>query len=204
MAKNKNLLLIFIRNPELGKVKKRLADKIGDKKALEIYNFLLKHTVKITKNLNFDKEVHYSEKIEESDLWENSIYNKKIQIGIDLGERMEHAFQQGFGAGYEKIIIIGSDLYDLNQKDLENAFLDLEKTNYVIGPAEDGGYYLFGMKYLNSIVFKEKTWGTNTVLEETLKNLKNETITMLETRNDIDTFEDVKNHPKFQQFLNPL
>lgn len=203
MKKSKNLLLIFVRNPELGKVKKRLAITIGNKKALEIYKFLLKYTAEITKHMAVDKEVHYSEKIEMDDIWENTVYHKKLQVGEDLGQRMEHAFQQGFEAGYKNIIIIGSDMYDLNQQDLENAFLALKKCLYVIGPATDGGYYLLGMKAMDYSLFKNKTWGSNSVLKETLEEIKNEKTTILETRNDIDIFEDVKNHPKFQQFLNP-
>lgn len=202
MVNNKNLLLIFTRNPELGKVKKRLAKKIGEKPALDIYLFLLEHTARITKNLPFDKQVWYSEEIEKDDFWEGSIYDKKLQTGGGLGERMENAFRQGFAAGAKHIIIIGSDLFEISQKDLEKAFSALERAAYVIGPAEDGGYYLLGMKSLNSALFKEKSWGTATVFEETLKNIENQHITILERRNDIDVFEDIKDHPVFQKFIN--
>ncbi|WP_074407232.1 MULTISPECIES: TIGR04282 family arsenosugar biosynthesis glycosyltransferase [Aquimarina] len=199
--KEKNLLLIFTRNPELGKCKTRLAATIGDQAALDIYKFLLQHTVDITKNLDVHKEVHYSVKIRDNDSWSPNIYTKKQQIGDDLGQRMEYAFEAGFANGYQNIIIIGSDLYDVTQKDIENAFLALASHEYVIGPAEDGGYYLFGMKSLNSQVFKNKTWGTQTVLKDTLKNIQNENLKLLEERNDIDYYEDIKDIAVFQKFL---
>ncbi len=199
--KEKNLLMIFTRNPELGKCKTRLAATIGDQAALEIYKFLLEHTASITQDLNVTKEVHYSIKIRKNDLWDGSIYSKKQQIGEDLGLRMEYAFKQGFSEGYQKIIIIGSDMYDLSKKDLEEAFDALNNYDYVIGPAEDGGYYLFGMKSLNSQVFKNKTWGTETVLQDTLKDLEKQNVKLLEERNDVDYYEDIKDIAAFQKFL---
>ena len=114
---NKNLLIIFTRNPELGKCKTRLAAKVGDKAALNIYTFLLEHTVAITKGLAVEKQVHYSVKIRKNDFWDSSIYSKKQQEGPDLGKRMLHAFEQGFEQGYKNIIIIGSDMFDMNQTD---------------------------------------------------------------------------------------
>lgn len=202
MAKPKNLLLIFTRNPALGKVKKRLAVRTGDKLALDIYNFLLRHTASVTGNLQVDKEVWYTENIETEDVWNEETYRKKIQKGKDLGQRMEHAFKSGFEQGYQNIIIIGSDLYDLDQNDLEKAFHSLEENPYVIGPAQDGGYYLLGMKKLNPVIFKNKSWGTSSVLEKTLKEIDNKPVILLEPRNDIDHFQDIEAHPAFQHFLN--
>ncbi len=198
---NKNLLIIFSRNPELGKVKTRLADTIGDDSALEIYKFLIKHTVSITEKLNVTKQVHYSVKVRENDIWNNTVYNKIQQFGEGLGERMKFAFQLGFNDGFENIILIGSDMYDLSQHDLEKAFKALNNHNFVLGPAEDGGYYLLGMKKMKSQLFQNKEWGSNIVLEETLNDLKNESLHLLPTLNDIDFFKDVKGIEVFQQFI---
>ncbi len=198
---SKNLLLIFTRNPELGKVKTRLAKDVGDETALEIYKFLIEHTVNVTKDLSVEKEVHYSVKIRENDLWDNAIFSKKLQQGEDLGERMHYAFEQGFKAGYQNIIIIGSDLYDLNKEDLAEAFVDLQEYDAVVGPAEDGGYYLLGMNFLTSQVFKNKNWGTDSVLQDTLKDLKNKNVKLLEPRNDVDYLEDIQDVAIFQKFL---
>ncbi len=198
--KEKNLLLIFVRNPVLGKCKTRLAATIGDFAALEVYTFLLNHTSSITKELLVTKEVHYSEKPTKNDLWDSSVFVKKQQVGKDLGDRMKNAFKNGFENGFENVIIIGSDLFDLTQSDLEQAFLELETHDVVVGPAKDGGYYLLGMKSINSPVFKNKAWGTNTVLEATLLDLKENKIKLLEERNDVDNYEDIKDVPVFQQF----
>ena len=202
MEKNKDrLLLIFTRNPKLGKCKTRLAATIGEKAALEIYMILLEHTAEITKNLNCSKEVHYTDELSENDLWDNTNYTKYLQKGNDLGERMYNAFKSGFQQGYKKIIIIRSDIYDLNSETIEEAFKEMENSDFVIGPAEDGGYYLLGMKSLNKEIFFNKYWGTDKVLEDTLKNLSHKKVKLLQTKNDIDLYEDIKNIDIFQSFL---
>ena len=71
----------------------------------------------------------------------------------------------------------------------------------VIGPAEDGGYYLLGLKSIPENIFKNKEWGTHTVLKDTLKNIKNLKYNLLEEKNDIDTFEDIKDIPVFKKYI---
>lgn len=200
---SKKALIIFTRNPELGKVKTRLAKSVGDESALEIYKFLLKHTVAITKNLNVDKYVFYSENIHREDIWDPEIFRKKLQTGTDLGEKMQNAFSELFEMGYEKVLIVGSDIFELGQSDIENAFEVLQTTETVIGPATDGGYYLLGMKELNATIFQNKNWGTATVLEETLADLRQKKYVLLEERNDVDYYQDIKEIDAFQQFLPP-
>ncbi|MDC6365551.1 MULTISPECIES: TIGR04282 family arsenosugar biosynthesis glycosyltransferase [Flavobacteriaceae] len=199
-----NLLLIFTRNPELGKCKTRLAAKVGDRAALDIYKFLLDRTVSFTCDLEMEKWVYYSETIWENDIWSKEHYQKKLQKGTDLGQRMLKAFQEGFDNGFEKIIIIGSDMYDLSQREMEDAFLQLDNHDFVIGPAMDGGYYLLGMKSIKKELFQNKSWGTNTVLSDTLKNLKNEKTSLLQEKNDVDHYEDIKDIEAFQPFLKHL
>jgi len=200
---SKKALIIFTRNPELGKVKTRLAKSVGDESALKIYNFLLKHTVEITENLHVDKYIFYSENIHRDDIWNPDIYRKKLQSGTDLGERMKNAFAEIFGMGYEKVMIVGSDIYELKQKDIEEAFDALDTSNFVIGPATDGGYYLLGMKAMKVEIFQIKEWGTDTVLKATLRDLSEQEYILLEKRNDVDYFEDVRDVDIFQQFLPP-
>lgn len=201
---SKNLLLIFTRNPELGKCKTRLAATVGDQNALDIYKFLLNHTASLTKDVNAAKQVWYSEEVWENDIWDTCIFDKKLQHGADLGVRMAHAFQEGFTAGFERIIIIGSDMYDLNQNDIDLAFSQLKQNNFVIGPAEDGGYYLLGMTKFLPQIFQHKKWGTESVYEDTLDDLKNENVHLTEMRNDIDLFEDIEDIDAFQPFLKDI
>ncbi len=198
---SKNLLLIFTRNPELGKVKTRLAKSLGNEKALEIYKFLLHRTKEVTQQLSCDIAVFYSVKVRENDIWENQLYKKHQQKGNDLGERMYNAFQDSFKKGYEKVAIIGSDLYDLEPKHIETAFAQLDTNDVIIGPAEDGGYYLLASKKVFPEIFKNKDWGMASVRQKTLNDLEKQTVFLLPMLNDVDIFDDIKDHPAFSQFL---
>jgi hypothetical protein len=201
IAKTDELLLIFTRNPEKGKVKKRLAQRIGDEAALKVYNYLLQHTVAITRPLSVEKWVYYSEKLPEEDIWEKDVFRKKLQQGQDLGQRMEQAFSEAFKSGYKKVVIIGSDLFDMEEADLKMAFLTLEDHEYVVGPAQDGGYFLLGMKKPTPQLFKNKDWSTSRVFDQTLGNLEQEKLKLLPVRNDIDTFEDMRSHPELMKLI---
>lgn len=198
---NHKALIIFTRNPEIGKVKTRLAKTIGNLAALKVYRKLLEHTLHITRPLEVDKFVFYSEQIQENDHWDAATYFKELQNGVDLGERMHHAFELLFKKGYRQIVIVGSDIFELTTTDIQEAFTHLDSTNYVVGPALDGGYYLLGMNALKKKLFENKKWGTKTVLKETLKNLEQEQVVLLATKNDIDTYDDLKKSSGFNQFL---
>lgn len=204
VSMNKELLIIFTRNPELGKCKTRLAAEVGDKIALDVYNFLLDHTRYITKKINAVKFLYYSDIVPAYDRWNGSIYHKKQQKGKDLGEKMLNAFKDGFSEGFDKIVIIGSDIFDLGSDDIEMAFQKLDSNDFVLGPAQDGGYYLLGMTRLKEELFYNKSWGTNSVLKDTMRDLENESIFLLAVRNDVDIYDDIKDEVAFQPFLNDL
>ena len=198
---SKNLLLVFTRNPELGKVKTRLAKTIGDQKALDIYKLLLHYTKKTIQNINCDKAVYYSDAIQENDIWENSIFLKKLQNGKNLGYRMYNAFKNAFHKDYKKVVIIGTDIFELKSKQINEAFKALDKHEVVIGPAKDGGYYLLGLKKLHPEIFKNKKWGTETIFQETMQGLNNVDVHLLVELNDIDTYDDLKQHQELLKHI---
>tara|TARA_R110002049_G_scaffold279949_1_gene459094 strand:+ start:59827 stop:60531 length:705 start_codon:yes stop_codon:yes gene_type:complete len=200
---SKKALIIFTRNPELGKCKTRLAETIGKHSALEIYKHLLQHTSNVTKEIPVDKFVFYSESIHKNDIWDANIFRKKLQQGTDLGAKMANAFLDLFQSGYEKVIIIGSDLLDLKPNHITTAIEALNTNEVVIGPAEDGGYYLLGLSKMHPFLFNNKSWSKPSLLKETLKDLKENNIvfTTLEILNDIDTYEDLMASKTFQSHL---
>lgn len=190
---NKSLLIIFVKNPQLGKVKTRLAATIGDEAALEVYMKLVEHTNTITATLPVDKIVYYSDFMDDYDLFENHLYQKSVQEGIDLGVRMDRAFDASFAAGYEKVAIIGSDCYELTREILLDAFNKLDENQAVVGPAHDGGYYLLGMTDMYSRLFRGKKWSTSNVMLDTMLDLKKLNIKyhLLPTLSDVDNEEDL-------------
>lgn len=189
----KNLLLIFVKKPEVGKVKTRLAATVGDEKALQIYLQLLERTREVTQPLSCNKTVYYTPQIVENDIFDQKYYQKALQSEGDLGKRMEEAFATAFSQGYHKVCIIGSDCYELDTHILEEAFAILDKEDVVIGPAKDGGYYLLGMKKMHAQLLHSKRWSTSSVLADTLENLKENylSFTLLPELTDVDEEQDL-------------
>lgn len=197
----KELVIVFAKNPELGKCKTRLAKSIGDEKALEVYKTLLRHTAETLTEVEADRVVFYSETIQQQDLWDDDFFQKQVQIEGHLGKKMQAAFEWGFSQGYSKICIVGSDLMDLKATDLNQAFLKLESHDAVFGPANDGGFYLMGMTRLYPKAFLNKAWSTESVLEETLKDLKRLQIAFLKPKTDIDYVEDALKHEELKAII---
>lgn len=195
------LVIVFAKNPGLGKCKTRLAKSIGDGKALEVYKKLIQHTAKTISNVNASRAVFYSEEIQEKDFWEDSKFQKQVQIQGHLGQKMQAAFEWGFAKGYSKICIVGSDLFELETTDINKAFQELEESDVVFGPANDGGFYLMGMNRFYKKAFLEKAWSTETVLKKTIQDLEGLDIAFLETKTDIDTVEDLVKHPEFHEYI---
>src|SRR5699024_6521982 len=131
-------------NLQKGKVKTRLAETIGEARALDIYRELLTITKSVVEPLEIARQVWYSDYIDEDDLWPGVAYEKRVQEGKNLGMRMQMAFRRAFGSGFEKVIIIGSDCAEISTSLLRQAFDRLNNHGAVIGPAADGGYYLLG------------------------------------------------------------
>ncbi|MEJ2584175.1 MAG: TIGR04282 family arsenosugar biosynthesis glycosyltransferase [Robiginitalea sp.] len=196
-------LLIFTRNPEPGKCKTRLAAAIGDRAALNIYRFLLRHTAAISRKLRgIDKHVYFSDHPGDGSFWDPDTFQHHLQKGEDLGARMHQAFLEAFAMGYSQVVLIGSDLYNLTTEDLTASFRELDRHEVVLGPAADGGYYLIGMKRPIPGLFRGKHWGTETVLKDSLVDLKDFSTYMLPERNDVDRYEDIEGNPIFKPFLN--
>lgn len=187
------LLIIFVKNPELGKAKTRLAATIGDEAALEVYKRLLQKTMEITRGLTQDKTVFYNQFIDNQDLWHSEHYSKKLQIQGDLGEKMHHAFEWAFDEGYKDVCIIGSDCFDLSEQIIDRAFQTLRQNDAVIGPSEDGGYYLLGLSKFLPEVFTNKKWSTESVCDDTVQDFKKAgcRFEIIDTLNDIDTEKDL-------------
>jgi rSAM/selenodomain-associated transferase 1 len=183
----KSLLVIFARTPVYGKVKKRLATKLGNAKALEIHHRLVEHTLAVVKNSGVLYKVYLSE---ESNAEQTFSY--ELQSGDDLGERMNNALLAELEE-YTKVCLIGSDCLALTDIDITNAFNQLGEADVVIGPAVDGGYYLIGMTKPQPQLFPNISWGSSTVLENTLQKCadSNLVVHQLKLLNDIDRPEDV-------------
>lgn len=189
-----SIIIVLAKAPILGEVKTRIGKKIGMERSKWIYEQLLSHTSNVTKKTKI-KTVLFKNKNHEKleTLFKHSIASK-FQLGKSLGEKMENAFHWAFKKKYKKIILIGADLWTLNEKIIIDSFKLLDKFNLVIGPSYDGGYFLIGMKKPNENIFKNIPWSTNNVLEKTISKMKTRKISFLEITKDIDSFSDLKSN----------
>lgn len=170
--RGESALIIFVKRPELGKAKTRLAKTVGDHKALQVYKFLLQRTLEVIEPLEVDIQVHYATTPETGDLWERAGFSRFAQVGESLGERMHFAVQQAFNQGYQKVAIMGSDCYLLDTATIQTAFQELTSNSAVIGPSTDGGYYLLGTTSFMPDIYINKEWSTESVLGDTLKDFE--------------------------------
>ncbi len=184
-------LIIFIKNPEKGKVKTRLAKTEGEDFALRTYLALQQKTKEVALKTNTQAFLFYSNEINTTDDWDNTQFKKLLQQGEMLGDKMNSAFEEVLSVS-EKVVIIGSDCYDISEEIIETAFAKLEEYDVVFGPANDGGYYLLGMSKLHTELFEGVEWSTETVLKDSIKNLKGKTYFLLQELVDIDTIDDLK------------
>lgn len=192
MKSSNQLLIVFVKNILLGKVKTRLAKTVGNQKAFEVYKHLVEITEKETSKIeNCDVHIYFSDVIIK-EKWPGK--TKFVQKGDDLGIRMMNAFKNGFDAGYESILGVGSDIPDLNAEIIEKGFEALKKSDTVFGPAEDGGYYLIGMNSLIPMIFLDKPWSQDGLFDLTISELQSNSYTVekLQQLNDIDTIEDLR------------
>jgi len=192
------LVLIFVRAPEPGRVKTRLAADVGDEAALRIYETLALHTVDAARGLGDEvrARVCYTP-AEAGDAVRGWLGRGEVEYRSqgagDLGARMRQAFEESFDDGAERVVIVGSDLPDMSADLLREALDHLDRHAAVLGPALDGGYYLLGLRGMVPNVFESIPWSTERVLETTLARFAEAGIepALLAPRNDVDTTDDL-------------
>ncbi len=193
---NQNALLMFTKSPIIGKVKTRLQPELSPKESLQIYKAMVEDNVEKHNNLQFcDLKIFYYPSDSEKEMkdWLGNDIDFYPQKGKDLGERMHNAITKILSQNYKKVLLIGSDIPTVNKSSIVRGFAKLETFDVVLGPCEDGGYYLIGMKEAHAKLFQEIPWSTSEVLHLTKQKAQKESLDLiqLELKSDIDTFEDL-------------
>lgn len=190
-----NVLILFVKYPEPGCVKTRLAEKIGSEKAAKLYRIFVEAVLTATASSMYRRVVFISggggEDAFRSWLGNDLVYVQ--QTGCDLGMRMRNAFEHVFGEGAEKAVIIGTDCLSVDAKVILEAFKKMDEVSVVIGPSEDGGYYLLGLTRSCSDLFEGIDWSTEKVMDQTAGKLKGrgEDFAVMDKSFDVDTLEDL-------------
>jgi rSAM/selenodomain-associated transferase 1 len=120
----------------------------------------------------------------------------RLQQGGDLGERMAEAFRELFAEGADEVLLIGSDIPQIDSFLIAGYFQALQAYDVVIGPAADGGYYLIGFtrKSFEEDLFERIDWSTERVYRQTLERARKQGLSVHSGRTlrDIDTYEDLE------------
>lgn len=192
-------LLYFVKYPEPGKVKTRLAKTVGDEEAARIYRSLTEENFQVLHALEnyFEICVMFDPPESETKIkaWlRGDSCRYFAQEGVDLGARLTQAFQGAFESGAAKAIAVGSDTLNLNADILRRAAEILDTKDAVLGPARDGGYYLLGLSKTEPFLFQDIPWSTPDVADITLKRMRQRKMScaLLPELEDLDEAENLK------------
>jgi rSAM/selenodomain-associated transferase 1 len=184
-------LVIFAKAPRLGRVKTRLGRDIGSVRAWHFYRTML---FRLARRLGPDPRWETliacapDTAIADAGIWPEGI-SRIAQGGGDLGQRMQRCFDT-LGPG--PVVIIGADIPDIAPGDIADAFRALGRRDCVFGPADDGGYWLVGLRRRPRIrkLFDGVRWSGPHALADTVRNLGNAPYSALKTLNDVDNGKD--------------
>lgn len=193
---DKTAIIIFSKTPEIGRVKTRLIPELGEHRALDLYKFLLAHTIETVALSQLGDVFIDCMPSHEHPLFKHYQQQYGVMLrqqqGNNLGDRMFNAIQKTL-IDYESCILIGSDCLEISKEILQKTLKELQEADLVLGPAHDGGYYLIAANKIDGQLFNNIPWGTDAVLFETRHRLQQLEYrwTELCTLTDIDTYDDL-------------
>ena len=201
--KSKERVILFTRYPIPGKTKTRLIPALGPEGSCDLHRHLVHHLLRMLKPYTASSQVSLEIRFEGGTC---SLMEQWLGVGLsyvpqgegDLGLRLERAFDEAFNQGDERVVLIGSDCPALTGRQLDEALDGLNEKDLVLGPAQDGGYYLIGLRQPAPGLFQDRPWGTDQVLTETRQAAERQglKILFLQSLSDVDRPEDLSFCPK--------
>jgi rSAM/selenodomain-associated transferase 1 len=204
----KNAFIVFVRTPEQGRVKTRLQKGLGSEKTLKTYKSFISETFCIIDSLRGVHKFLGCFPASDDPFLRRLIKKHNLQSfnqrGKDLGEKFINAFNDRFSDGYKKVVIIGSDSPTIPVAYIRQAFRELDKNDFVLGPCTDGGYYLVGARKIFEKVFRGIPWDSSDVLNRTLDKLHSNKVrfSLLPFWYDVDDMDDLEFYKRHIRFLN--
>ena len=199
-AENKQAIIIFSRLPIGQETKTRLATLLNESQRenlhVAMWADIFSEVMNLSGNINIFLYWTGSGDINNYKKFIPENFILRQQTGSNLGEKMNNAMREIFNSGYNCVVLIGSDIPSVRHENIECAFDLLNHSDVVIGPSEDGGYWLIGVKKFIPEVFNisESKWGNSSVLDSTIKKLNDSGIiyNLADTLQDLDTPDDIK------------
>jgi rSAM/selenodomain-associated transferase 1 len=193
----KRCIVMFVKYPEKGAVKSRLAPALDEGLIVSLYESFVIDLLATLERSGNPFRIAFTPADRKEEIFRRfGRCAGSPQIGADLGERMKNLFGDCFADGFDSVVVIGSDIPDLPPEIFAEAFAALERKGAVIGPAADGGYYLIGFRKETFVpaAFEGITWSTGTVFAETIARLERAGVGVhrLSSRRDVDTVDDLR------------
>ena len=194
----KKHLIVYAKRPLPGYAKTRLGTKIGREESAGVYaRFLYRCLFELIEldlaNLHIELSLATPKDIAFFELAFPE-FQVNAQTGVDLGRRFAHSFEAAFKNGAEAVVVIGTDIPDLDRDIIQAAFGALDENDVVIGPDMDGGYYLIGTRCATARLFDDIRWSSPSVFGETESLIRDQDLSLhqLPTLSDVDTEADFK------------
>ena len=196
-----NCVVLFVKAPTPGRVKTRLCPPLSHEQAAELYQSFTKDTIDRLNENPFHCLIAYDPNEEfPTPAWTGFDLPWFPQVGADLGERLQHAFQTAFDREFSRILALGTDSPGFGIDQISQAFDQLASADVVMGPALDGGYYLIGLAKPCPALFEHIAWSSPEVARQTRERVKQHKLSLAEIASfhDVDTYLDLKNlHERF-------
>ncbi|WP_297442381.1 TIGR04282 family arsenosugar biosynthesis glycosyltransferase [Acidocella sp.] len=177
------VVIVFARIPRLGVGKRRLARVVGDRAALNFSRFALARLLRRLRRVR-GAELVLAASPDHHARFPAPGFTRMGQGQGDLGARMQRAFKR---FPRRRVVLVGSDIPDIEATDIRMAFHCLRGADAVFGPAHDGGYWLIGMAGRRPAApFADVRWSSEHALADTLRNFSSRRSARLQVLNDID------------------
>ena len=197
LANPSELLVLFTRYPEPGKTKTRLIPILGVQGAADLQRQMTEHAINRVRGLVDSRPVEMEVRYEGGnrelmEKWLGTSVSYQPQGGGDLGARMQRAFSDAFQQGFSRVVIMGTDCPGVTGVIVRTGFNLLNQFDLVLGAAEDGGYYLIGLRQEMEQLFHDMPWGTSEVRARTVEaaNQLGLRVVSLDLLVDVDRAED--------------
>ncbi len=195
-------VVLFTRNPEPGRAKTRLVPALGPEGAADLQRRMTERILATIDRLADARDVSVEIRMAGGTLdlaraWLGEERRIRPQGPGDLGARMHRAFEDASRDGIEATVIVGADCPAITRAHLERAFDALHESELALGPAEDGGYWLIGLRQPRPSLFIGIPWGEATVFAETVRVAEASGIApaLLDVLADVDRPEDLGTLP---------
>lgn len=171
--KKSRCLIVFAREPQIGRVKTRFHNHLTPAQTLKLYTAFVHDVLRQTHQLSVEaRHLYYTGRQHPDFLSQFSDFTLVQQRGVSLGERMHRSFVRSWREGHTATVLVGTDCLSLTPALYRAAYAALNKFDVVLGPSHDGGYYLIGLKHPQPALLTDIHWGTDTVLTQTLDRIK--------------------------------